>query len=83
MKQFFEKISLSAEVISWDEENILIRMEGGEEISWPRSRCSEAFLRSLQTSQKVELILMDDATFEEERTRIAKAMLNEILRGEN
>ncbi len=79
MENFFDSISVKAEIVSWNAETIFLRMETGAEFSWPYSRCTELFQNSLQRGKKVELILCDDMTFEEERTRIAKTMLNEIL----
>lgn len=79
MEKLFHTINLHAEIVAWDTENIFLRLETGAEIAWPYSRCTKAFQDSLQQGKRIELLLCDDTTLEEERTRVAKKMLNEIL----
>lgn len=54
----------------------VLRLEDGQQINWPR----ENLPSGLKEGGSVKLFVSDSASEEEERSKMAKSLLNEILK---
>lgn len=59
-------------------EQAIIRLQDGQEISWPKKQ-----LAKLKEGATVKLVVQTEAEAEQERQKLAKTILNEILKPTN
>ena len=59
-------------------EQVIIRLQDGQEISWPKKLLSE-----FKEGASVKLVIQTEAEAEQERQKLAKTILNEILKPTN
>jgi len=71
-----EKYYLEAKLEAFQESNVLLRTENGLEFLWPIRNLPEG----LKIGDKVRLSVSSEKSAEEERKKIAKEVLNQLLR---
>ena len=73
--QIDHKFFQTAKVQSLDETKAILQFEDGQTITWPRTLLPQA----IKKDQLVRVLVHDQATEEDERKRLAKALLNEVM----
>jgi len=69
--------SIKAEIVGFEDTNAVLRLEPGGELRWNIRQLPE----DAKKGAFVQLILSTGKTEEEERERLAKSILNHILKG--
>ena len=70
--------ALHASIETIEEDVVLLKLADGQKVKWPRAQVSPA----LKVGDIVHLFVFPEGETEQERQRIAKEVLNEILKGD-
>lgn len=73
-----KKYYLKAKIESFEGKFALIKTEDKQKLLWPIKNLPD----DIQVGSLVRLVISTSKTDEEERERVAKTMLNEILKGD-